>query len=118
MSRPIKFRAWNKASKDMAYDVAVMGAVTTEQGNEVLMQYTGLKDRNDKDIYEGDIISGEYCGGEVQLGWSWRTYEGGSTYGWVVGTEKWPLHDECEVIGNIYENPELLSKERKGDDTL
>lgn len=74
-----------------------------------LMQYTGLKDKNDKEIYEGDIVREDYYTGEVQY------HEGYASFGiqwhgdgriWFSGFG-WAEVDD-EVIGNIYENPELL----------
>ena len=78
----------------------------------ILMQYTGLKDKNGKEIYEGDIISNGYekcivvwvkeqAGFMLKL--TNKEYE----------KEKWTnpmidLRKDDEVIGNIYENPELL----------
>ena len=70
----------------------------------ILMQYTGLKDKNGKEIYEGDILK-------------WDASEWGTEYNeavkWDFGLlasreHDWPQF--CEIIGNIYENPELLKE--------
>jgi len=51
MEREIKFRAWDKKSKIMKYDINIISNSFGE-----LLQFTGLKDKNGKEIYEGDII--------------------------------------------------------------
>jgi len=90
-----------------------------------LMQYTGLKDKNGKEIYEGDIVKCETITfpkckvGSWTIKWNaymWGVirnfgafYEGGTEKG---GFEKekflWQNYDRMEIIGNIYENKELL----------
>lgn len=120
--REIKFRAWCKKHKVMIYHI---GSVNWNEqneifvnqdikcaGNEILMQYTRLKDKNGKEIYEGDIVSMFHDTQFSQVKWN-------SEYGcWEIKVqlsihnEGWDLlgnHlEQCEVIGNIYENPELL----------
>lgn len=64
-----------------------------------VVQYTGLKDRNGKEIYEGDKVLLDYN----RLGVRVVKYEGGS----FNITSRMPL-DKIKVVGNIYENPELL----------
>jgi len=89
-----------------------------DNGNKMLpLQYTGLKDKNGKEIYEGDIISMPYN----RYPQNWKV-DGLSAYGLFFEriTNKpysAPYHwkdmkyrDEIEVIGNIYENPELLQE--------
>ena len=78
-----------------------------------LMQYTGLKDKNGKEIYEGDILGGEYyvdgVAGEVTTREDW----GGCSFLEYKGGGDDFLFRECknaEVIGNIYENPEILDQ--------
>lgn len=77
-----------------------------------LMQSTGLKDKNDKEIFEGDIL--DYKGRKALVRWhgSYASF----IYRFVDelqnrNTEWKPLYlayMKCEIIGNIYENPELL----------
>ncbi|WP_179395034.1 YopX family protein [Lacticaseibacillus absianus] len=145
--RQIKFRAWD--GEEMV-EVAELHLNTKEllvddeewlsMRHSPLMQYTGLRDKNGREIYEGDIIkyhlTREY--GEnydpITLGfigsdWSVDADIFGEVRIWpsngVMMTQivtddpemfdkehpvpnRWHVNQECEVIGNIYENPELL----------
>lgn len=98
---------------------------TDEYGeSQCIEQYTGLKDKNGKEIYEGDIVEYEAYGkrwtGKVYLGFYDDTegYYEGHHYGWAVrdgslgdfADEKAMVCGGVEVIGNIHENPELLER--------
>jgi uncharacterized phage protein (TIGR01671 family) len=132
--REIKFRAWDKITNKMYYAI--------ERGSEfdkqlpfkeyllnpiyIVMQYTGLKDKHGKEIFEGDIIkdddwgfspspviiSVEFVADEERMmcGFYMKEKEGyfNST---VAGWQK----EKIEVIGNIYENPELLKEGSKDE---
>lgn len=123
--REIKFRAWdteeNKWYKPVyrAYEgklfeilIGMNGCVVTRNMDGVgiglprfeIMQYTGLKDKNGKEVYEGDfLIAGDKVYTVVfEDGCSIIRNTTGATPLWFVETES------TEVIGNIYENPELL----------
>ena len=116
--REIKFRAWDKVNKNMLYDVST-GTVTiwykeisSKSQNCVFMQYTGLKDANGKDIYEGDIV--KYSpSGLYQVKWQ---EEKTGFYPFIDDNDSL-YHtngigsSNVEVIGNIYENPELLESD-------
>lgn len=133
--REIKFRAYDKITNTMVYNLQNMydgmyGPYTDSNGKEVdiyaianadwinsfgeiltsgapIMQFTGLQDKNNKDIYEGDILKvSEYPTDNRLVEWD------------AVGFEPFLEHNdadglsgrEVEVIGNIYENPELLEE--------
>lgn len=110
--RDIKFRAWDKANKTM-YTDAINNCKDTfdmilkhPQIYEV-MQSTGIKDKNNVEIYEGDI----YNMGDKNIRYIVLWNDTGLT-GKQVGSISYAgisfWQDTIEVIGNIYQNPELL----------
>lgn len=147
--REIKFRAWDEINKIMHYDFQFVK--TGDEDNDwilftsnkqpkfpindwstnpyfsqqlKIMQYTGIKDKNGKEIYEGDIISesiyqepAEYCGEEL---YQIKYLKSGFAKISIINSKRlWYLCEyfdphgtfnnlnNIKVIGNIYENPNL-----------
>lgn len=71
--------------------------------NVILMQYTGLKDKNGKEIYEGDIIS------FLDEKWSVIYFEQYASFMLQKGNDLSNITSQEEIIGNIHQNPELLT---------
>lgn len=72
-------------------------------------EFTGLKDRNGKEIYEGDILKGEN-GAFGEVYYNEKTWAYLYRNGWGHPVEGYPHPLHSEIIGNIHENPELISE--------
>ena len=110
----LKFRAWNKPDKVMITDLnspVMMHGVLLVHSDDVIMQFTGLTDKNGKDIYEGDLITnGSGRIGRVlwhDISGSWDS-EAQNSDGSCVGFHTYHWKDCIEVIGNIHQHSHLL----------
>lgn len=112
--REIKFKAWDKVKEEWIYSdkFPSMWQYFKELENRGIRhyesyQYTGLRDKNGKEIYEGNIV--KYFKTEYQVAFIEGSFElvGTDKYGKIFKTNR-IITDACigEVIGNIYENPE------------
>lgn len=99
--------------------------IAKEYDDVILMQCTGLKDKNNKLIYEGDIVSvkvetQDFFGEDEYYSKNYKgeiIFEKGEIAIDVIDTTKHPISlyyhaKDCEIIGNIYENPELLENKQ------
>lgn len=104
-SMPIRFRAWDEDKRTFYFydflstdDVERFGSGEWKY-LEHLMQYTGLKDKNGKEIYDGDIVT--FVDRPYLVHWD--------RFAWFIGPQFIDATGQAhEVIGNIYEHPELL----------
>ena len=120
--KEIRFRVWVKFLQEMQNVQCLnMGSSVITDGYDYpieadavyLMQYTGVKDANAVDIYEGDIVrcSNEYRTVKMWMGNACLCLDD------PTGVPIYPynVNGHVEVIGNIYENPELLNEEIQND---
>ena len=132
--REIKFRAWDKNDKVMVYVLEMKFLFESEKGiwskgytndridheifpeNLELMQYTGLKDKNKKEIYEGDVVGGWVCDydGPFEVFFDAGVFSLKATIeddGYYPCLYEGNPESGLEIIGNIYETEHLLNKE-------
>ena len=133
--RELKFRVWSEEDKQYRTDCDVFklfhgktgcpATIYSDEGDRFdIEQYTGLKDKNGKEIYEGDIVEqfvcgvhqfkGKECGRKTlwQVRWNEEEccFELHYLSGSLFGDSMMSNSDEYEVIGTIHENPELLEE--------
>ena len=124
--RELKFRAWDKSQKYMAYqgnpDLETLSSFMFHFGEDIVLQSTGFFDKNENEIFEGDILSdwNEVDGKQVQsfLQVFWCNNDGAWKLDSSFNQDKSSgdlLSEKLssfvyEISGNIYENPELLQR--------
>ena len=107
--RILKFRAWDRDLKKMYKKWTV---IPEDDRSHILMQFTGLEDKNCKEIYEGDIVIQDFdnCGSEASTKCIIEFYKG--TFKGFSNVRNEYFHPcyflNCKVIGNKFENPKLL----------
>ena len=128
--REIKFRAWDKKeqrllkvdciyfhTKSLTLDLKKCLNLTDRDFKDIeIMQFTGLKDKNGKEICEGDIVKRDWKDeGSMNKGQDLFVCEL-KNQRWLhrIDLEEWSdiFEEKDEVIGNIYENPELLEEQK------
>jgi uncharacterized phage protein (TIGR01671 family) len=138
MNREIKFRTWDAQNKEFSEWTNRDPFFSTSHGNIffwernrkedgsydgdsvledlggrfILQQFTGMFDKNGKEIYEGDILKVQGWRGSTGVAVvEWREIEASDDAGFnSVGFRRFDEYGEPEVIGNIFQNPELLKK--------
>lgn len=119
--KEIEFRAWHKENREMVYfnnDKLVndeyqryyLACLMRGDYGDVLMQYTGLKDKNGAKIFEGDIVIEKLRKGKPE-----KVYyqESCASFQMNLSASVWDQevddYSEIEVIGNIYEHPDMIT---------
>lgn len=110
MKREIKFKFWLGHTKKMTYEhslVEISHLFWDFTEDIIPLQFTGLKDKNGKDIYEGDILQIDHLRYKVIYDDTSASFLGLDKYGEDHTTIS--IEIDLEVIGNIHEHPNLLN---------
>lgn len=122
-----RYRAWDKEFKEMVqvdalvFDEQIIKAtykngnvVKEDLKNYVLMQSTGLRDKNEREIFEGDVVKLAKDVYSEPTYYEIVRHRGGAyrLESKQHGCELWLRHTDCEIAGNIWENPELIEVKR------
>jgi len=120
--RTIKFRAYAKPLGQMITEASGHFDYRNPPDGWELMQFTGLLDKNEEEIYEGDILhftslNGLIYGHDLTLEVFWEDKIGGFHLRMQRNVDRGASENfwyapQGEVIGNIYENPELLAQNK------
>ena len=117
--REIKFRAWQTRDRVIGFmnykvDISYLGdSMVGSDSSDILMQYTGIKDKNGKEIYEGDILEmNDRKASRSQVKYDDKKWARFLAYDREAVSVYMPFVENAVnqwvVIGNIYENPELI----------
>ena len=119
--RKIKFKAFSKKANKMFENVAINSELIWDRYTKthvqlkdyddlIFLEFTGLLDKNGKEIYEGDVVRFQSIFGVVEYtkDCAFEVMRKLGGYGSSTTEEGEPLSSQYEIIGDIYQNPELL----------
>lgn len=125
-----KFRAWDNVEKKFVEHFFITDnglicnmekptsdrklLIPIEKSELILMQSTGLFDKNGKEIFDGDVVKMAKDVYSEPTYYEVVRHRGGAyrLESKKHGCELWLRHADCEVVGNVYENPELLEEKK------